>query len=55
METLIRSSDHLREALDLRVVIDEAGKSKVINKKKLVLIGIRRKGDKGFKLKGLDF
>ncbi len=53
METLTRSSDHLKEALDLRVRNDADGKPKIVHKKRLVLIGIKRGGEKGFKLKSV--
>jgi len=53
MEEPVRSSEHLRDALDLRVIIDRDGKSKVVRKDKLSIkcIGIRRRGEKGFKFK----
>ncbi len=51
MKTLVRSSEHLREALDLRVTIDKDGKPKIVSKKKLVLLGKKMSGDKEWKLK----
>ena len=53
MEVLpVRSSKHLKEALSVRVGNDEKGNPVLIPKKRLVLIGIRRKGDTKFRLKG---
>lgn len=53
MEALpVRSSKHLKEALTVKVGNDEKGNPVLIPKKRLVLIGIRRKGDKCFRLKG---
>ena len=53
METLVRSSDHLREALDLKVTIGKDGKSKITGKKKSFLagIGIKLKGDKEWRIR----
>lgn len=51
MEGPMRSSDHLKDALKVRVGNDEKGNPVLIPKKKLVLLGIRRKGDKEFRLK----
>ena len=53
MKNPSRSFDHLKEALDLRVIIDRDGKSKIVSKKKLSIkcIGIKRKGDKEWKLR----
>ena len=46
-----RSSDHLKEALNVRVGNDEKGNPVLIPKKRLTGIGIKRKGDKDWRLK----
>jgi len=46
-----RSSDHLREALNVVVSNDEKGRPVLIPKKKLVMIGVHKKGEKGFRLR----
>lgn len=51
METPIRSSDHLKEALNTVVSNDKDGKPVLIKKKQLTLLGIKRKGDKEWRLK----
>jgi len=48
---LVRSSDHLKEALNVVVSNDKDGKPVLVKKKKLVLLGVRLKGEKEFSLK----
>ena len=53
METPIRSSDHLKEALKVKVGNDEKGNPVLVKEKKKFLagFGVRKKGEKGFKIK----
>lgn len=47
----VRSSKHLKEALTVKVGNDEKGNPVLIQKKKLVLLGIWRKEDRSWRLK----
>ena len=52
MEDLpVRSSEHLKEALKVKVGNDEKGNPVLIPKKRLTLLGVRLRGDKEFRLK----
>ena len=47
----VRSSKHLKDALNTRVGNDKKGNPVLIPKKRLVLIGKKMKGDREFRLK----
>ena len=47
----VRSSKHLKDALSVKIGSDEKGNPVLIPKKRLVMIGKRMKGEKGFSLK----
>ena len=51
MESLTRSSEHLKEALQVTVGNDANGNPVLISKKKLVLLGVKHKGEKKWRLK----
>ena len=46
-----RSSEHLKDALKVKIGNDEKGNTVLIPKKRLTLLGIKRRGDKDWRLK----
>ncbi len=51
MKTLKPSSDHLKESLKIKVGNDKKGNPILIGEKKLILLGIKFKGEKKLRFK----